>query len=257
MPVSVRPGTRLTSRRLQRLLLIVGLALTVTGCATLGGGPNPGSGARTHPAMAERARTIHAPGIVPPDIKVYSLSAGGVEDLRDDWSAMGRENVVAAVKANLTGRSVVITPLPGDKETQEAIDDVQKLYAVVSESILDHTYGYGPDLFWHKLKGFEYSVGPVDRLLAKVRADALVLVHGADEISSGGRKALQVVGTIIPFAPKPRQGFTGMTIALVDRSGTILWYEAYGRSGGADFRDRESVAAFVKRIMDDFPRLGR
>lgn len=231
--------------------------LALSGCASLGGGPNPGSGARTHPALNQRAKAIQAPAIAPPDIKVYALSAGGVEELRDDWSTAGRENVLAAVKANLTGRPVVITPVQGDRETQEAIDEVQKLYAVVSESILDHTYGYGPDLFWHKLKTFEYSVGPIDRLLTKFRADALVLVHGADEISSGGRKALQVVGTIIPFAPKPRKGFSGMTIALVDRSGTILWYEAYGQSGGADFRDRESVAAFVKGVMDDFPRLGR
>lgn len=245
------------SSRRARAVTLACLALAVSGCATLGGGVQPGFGARTHPALADRVRGIQAPAILPPDIKVYSLSAGGVGELRDDWSAAGRQHVLNAVKANLGGRPTAITPAPGDRETQEAIEEIQALYAAVSETIFDHTYGYGPDLFWHKLQNFEYSIGPVDRLLARHRADALVIVHGADEISTGGRKALQVVGTIVPFAPKPRSGVSGMTLALVDRSGTILWYEAYGRSGGADFRDQESVTAFVKRIMDDFPRLGR
>jgi hypothetical protein len=53
------------------------------------------------------------------------------------------------------------------------------------------------------------------------------------------------------------QGTTVLNIALVDRSGAVLWYKIAGDSGGFDLRDARSAKAFVQRLVADFPAVGR
>jgi hypothetical protein len=50
---------------------------------------------------------------------------------------------------------------------------------------------------------------------------------------------------------------TALNIALMDRSGTVLWYKIAGDSGGFDLRDGKSAKAFVQRLVADFPAVGR
>ena len=41
---------------------------------------------RAHPQFEERSRTIKTVALLPPDVKVYRLTAGGVRELMDEWS---------------------------------------------------------------------------------------------------------------------------------------------------------------------------
>src|SRR5262249_19913711 len=92
---------------------------------------------------------------------------------------------------------------------------------------------YSPNPFVSKLERFEYSVGSVQRIAQKANADAVLLSYGFDEISTGGRKALHAVGTVLPFVPRVSAGATGLCAALVDPAGTILWYNIEPGGGGA------------------------
>lgn len=246
-----------TRRSGLRLVALCAVAIAASGCATSQRNTHRALYTRSHPEMTERVKVVRTTGILPPDIKVYSVSAGGVEEVRDDWSRQGREHVLDAVRRNTGGRVAEIKPAPGDRELEELIGDVQALYRAVSASIVSHTLGWGPDVFRHKVERFEYSIGPIDALLRRQRADALLIVQGYDEVSTGGRKALRTVGAIIPFAPKTASDSAGMSMALVDRTGAVLWFNVDGGGGGIDFRDRESTAQLVEALMTDFPRAGR
>ena len=213
---------------------------------------------RAHPELDRRARAVRVVGLLPPDIKIYELSAGGVTELRDEWSAAGRDAVVQGLTEVFTERGIAIKPLAIDKDQQRTVDDVTVLYRAVSSSIIEHTYKEHP--FHTKLEHFEYSVGALDTLLQKSQADALVIVYGVDEISTNGRKALRGVGLVLGAVtgqPVVSSGMTALNIALVDRSGTVLWYKIAGDSGGFDLRDGKSAKSFVQRLVADFPAIGR
>ena len=213
---------------------------------------------RAHPELDRRAKTVRVVGVLQPDIKIYELTAGGVTELRDEWSAAGRAAVLQGLSEVLKERGVAIKPVVVDKDQQRSVDDVTVLYRAVSGSIIEHTYTQHP--FHTKLENFDYSVGPIDALLQKYQADALVIVYGVDQISSNGRKALRGVGLVLGAVtgqPVVSQGMTALNIALVDRSGAVLWYKIAGDSGGFDLRDARSAKAFVQRLVSDFPAVGR
>src|SRR5262249_36328587 len=93
----------------QRALAFSLLVATVaSGCA-----PSPALQAyqaphRAHPEVDQRARKIRTIAVLPPDIRISSLSAGGVEELREDWSTVGRDNVVKALQTYFNGQPVSI-----------------------------------------------------------------------------------------------------------------------------------------------------
>jgi hypothetical protein len=213
---------------------------------------------RAHPELDRRAKAVRVVGLLPPDIKIYELTAGGVTELRDEWSAAGRDAVVQGLSETLKERGVVLKPLVVDKDLQRSVDDVTVLYRAVSSSIIEHTYKEHP--FQTKLENFDYSVGPIDPLLQKYQADGIVIVYGIDQISTAGRKALRGVGLVLGAVTGQAvvsQGATVLNIALVDRSGAVLWYKIAGDSGGFDLRDSRSARAFVQRLVADFPAVGR
>jgi hypothetical protein len=211
---------------------------------------------RTHPEFEQRVSKITNPGMLPSDVRVYELTAGGVQDLRDDWCKIGKENVQKAVYEALKQRPFKIEQLVVDKEIEEEIEDIQALYRAVSLSIQLHTYN--PQfLFPEKVNHFVYSVGPVDKILKKYGADAIIFVYGFDEISTGGRKALQVAGIIVGaftgVVVGPRAGITAVSVALVDSSGEILWYNLKASVGGKDLRDFDSCASMINDMIGEFP----
>lgn len=223
------------------LLILVSLLLTI-GCA-------PPS-YRAHPELDTRSKNIKTSGLLPPDIKIYEFTAGGVHELRDDWCNIGKDNVMRAFLENLNGKSIEIKTITIDKDIEEEIEDIQALYRAVSTSINMHTYG--PFLFPEKQKNFDYSIGPLDKVLKKVGADAIVFIHGTDEISTSGRKALIAIGFITGIIP--RSGITTLNVSIVDSSGAILWHSIKGNEGGHDLREHSSSKRIVESVLADFPR---
>ncbi len=239
------------SRNSLVLLAAFWLAVTVSGCAT--------PAYRAHPALDSYSTKIRTAALLPADIKVYALSAGGVEELRDDWSEQGRKNVEKAVIDHLKRHKVKVKKIRVNKSNKSQVRDIHALYKAVSDSILLHTYVQG-HTFPEKVKNFEYSVGSIDKLVQPYGADALIIVYGSDEISTGGRKALKAVGAVfgaITGVQGPRSGITEMSVALVDRSGMVLWYNIRGNEGGFDLRKQQNAAGFVSQVMFDFPKVGR
>jgi len=79
--------------------------------------------------------------------------------------------------------------------------------------------------------------------------------------NTGGRKALTAAGIIVGSFTGvfivPRAGISAVSIALVDSSGTILWYNLKASAGGKDLRDFDSCAGMVNNIIGEFPILNK
>lgn len=233
--------------------LLVGASLIEFGCA---GAP---ATYRKNPQFDSSCKNIKTYGLVKPRVEVCEISAGGVKELRDDWCNAARGNVVAALERQFSSKMINLKTIEADVSTSQEFDEVSALYKVVSYSIKAHTYSPG-NIFPEKVDKFDYSLGPIDRLLERYGCDGLLFVYGYDEISSGGRKALMatgaIVGALTGVVVMPRGGVTTIDVALVDAPGSILWY-SFQAQGGSDLRDPGSAAQLVERVMSDFPECRR
>ncbi len=230
------------------LLFALGL---LAGCATV---PY-----RAHPQFDDRVRSIKTVALMPADVKVYELSAGGVPELIDEWSEQGKSNAATAVKSLLAGKGAFslkdVSP-SDDPKLNEAYDEVRALFEAVATSIILHTYH--PALTIPERKdNFRYSLGPILDIASATDADALLFVYGQDHISTGGRKALMAVGLIVGLATRvyvgPRAGVSRLIVALVDaRTGDILWVNVGQAGGSADLRDPTSTQSLATTIFESF-----
>jgi len=209
---------------------------------------------RAHPEFEMRTKDTKISGLLTPDIKIYEFTAGGVRELRDDWCTKGTENVQAALIQCFQEKPLEIKPVAIDEEMEEEMQDIYALYRAVSTSINTHTYGEFK--FPEKMRNFDYSIGPIDKILQKHGIDALIFVYGFDEISTGGRKALQVAGIIAGALTGvvviPRSGITVINASVVDPSGAILWYNIKASEGGYDLRDPQSATKFIRAVLSDY-----
>jgi len=231
--------------------------LTMLALATAGCAPTLQS---NRAELDTRARKLRNVLLLPPDTKICELSVGGVREQRDDWCAAGRKNLEKAIIENLNGKgiSAKVFQVPADMVNE--VEEIKALYQAVKDSMYAHAYfwnGRNHNFFPDRLKNFDYTVGSLDKLLKKQKADGLLLVHADDEISSSGRKALRVVQAITPFATAARSGTTEVEIALTDRKGDILWDNFFYESGGYDLREPDSTRKFVKELLGEFPREGK
>ncbi len=238
-------------RKYGQFLSLVWLVLIASGCAPA---------LRTvHPELESRAKSIHAVGLARPDVRIYQLTAGGVKELMDDWCDQGRTNLTDSVIRELKKKSAQAKALELDKESQQELEDVVALYNAITTSIIWHTTP-SENAFPEKIKNFEYSVGPIDKLLKKYKSDALLVVQGYDEISTGGRKALMAVGNVLGAVTGiqgPHKGITVVSIGLIDKTGALLWYNDWGNAGDFDLRNKGNVADISEALLYQFPRLGK
>lgn len=266
-----------------KILSVLLASQLITGCAST-------PAFRAHPQLEMRSRNIMTPQLIPADIKIYELTAGGDSNLKADWCSVGQENVLKSVKEVFKEKQTELRMIPIDKDIEKELEDIQALYRAVSASILLHVYNQNL-LLPEKQKNFDYSIGPVDKILQKYNTDALIFVHGVDGISTSGRKTAIagaiVIGVLLGaavgaatasagaaasgggFSLAPTHGpiiffppifvsggiMRAISVALVDSSGTVLWYSIKRISGGDDLRDYESCKDIVKDIFSDFPEL--
>ena len=225
----------------------------------------PAAPYRKHPELESRSQIVKNPQLVTPDIKVYEFTAGGVRELRDDWCEIGKRNILKAIndcfkEKRLEVRSIA---LDLDEDTKKELEDIQAVFRAVSISIQLHTYG--PFIFPEKQKNFDYSIGSVEKILQKYGGDALILVHGSDDVPTLGRKFFvgsgglaKLVRDAITGTETPSHlGVTRLSIAIIDPSGKIIWY-GHKSSGSPDqFRDEASAAKLLRLVLEDFSQVKR
>ena len=221
---------------------------------------------RTHPQYEERSRSIRSVALMPPDAKVYGLTAGDKRDLVDEWSETARKNLAQsmATHGGTAGQFVLKAFDPaGSPSTRQEYEDARPLFEAVSLSALAHAYG-GDFGFKTKQERFEYSLGPLTSLAEVTQADALLFVWANDYISTGGRKALiGLLGTMLLLPPytifgvaalASSGGPTLVVTALVEaKTGEVLWFGTHS-SRAYDLRDSASAQSL---LCDVFNELGQ
>jgi hypothetical protein len=192
---------------------------------------------RTRPGAEgwrERTRTI---GILSA-VRVEEVSTGGVEEENVEWTAQAARNVVKALTDGLRARKLKSKPLSWKDDPE--LDEVRLLYAEVGAAIWNFTYPPYP--FPTKRNRFDYTVGPVGRILDRAGVDVLLVAAGAGQTGADGRRLSLLSGHSTAL----------LTLGLVERSGDIIWFDVWG-GRAVDLRSEADVAQTVAKLLSELP----
>lgn len=191
--------------------------------------------------------------LLPPQVFVFELSAGGVPARMSDWEAAARDNLTSAAIRQARESSVfdlVPTP-PLETLALDQLDAHIGLYDRVAQSVF--VYGRGEQSAWaHKKDEFDYTVGSgLSFLREQTGADAALIVLGSDFISTGGRKAAFIAGLALGIIMPLGQSF--MTAGLVDlKTGDVLWM-SFDSSSNMDSRKPDDVDGLMRTLYQSYP----
>jgi hypothetical protein len=202
--------------------------------------------------------------VLRPDVTVGSIATGGMVQPRADWTEQARTSIVQALRAQQASRGGNITiiehrnQLPG--VTAQELADVERLNFAVDQSIVDAKY-LGDSLPTKRGKGLDWTLGAdAVRLGQKTGYDYALFLHAEDEVASGGRIALGLLGLagcFIGFCAPNVGGQQQLDYAsLVDlKTGEVVWFNVVSAGSQVpgikfgDLRTPQGAAQMVDRLL--------
>lgn len=218
------------------------------------------AGAQTYTYLDQSLRNgAHAKTalLVAPDVSVSEISAGGVVEKIPEWSKLARDNVAAALRHVGQGPRLRLAELPPlSADEQHSLDQHVALYNVVAANVHNNSLA-GGELWEKRLKSglTDYTVGPGLAFLAdRTGADTALVVIARDAESSGGRKAMFVLGAMFGVGLPLGQSF--VVAGLIDlRTGRVLW-QSFDRSVSANLRQAQDADKLVEGLFKSYPAAG-
>lgn len=227
--------------RLSALLLILAAALLVSGCATT--------------ASVQQINKLESVGesprilLMPPDIRYYLLTAGGVSEPNAEWTEAAQSNFSVALQDYANSIGANIKPIDKADLSEEEIR-YETLHSAVGTTILQNHFG----MYKLPSKGqtFDWTLGPDIRSIGEnYDADYALFVYYRDYQASGGRIAFAILAAAAGagVATGSEHGFA----SLVDlKSGDIVWFNVVN-VGSGELRDRDGAATAVRSLFKDIP----
>ena len=202
--------------------------------------------------------------VLRPDVTVGSLTTGGMVEPRADWTEQARTNIIAALRAQQSGRGGKLQILERRNQLSgvsgQDVADVERLFYAVGQSIVLHKY-LGAYLPTKRGKGLEYTLGEdAVRLGRTTGYDYALFMHAEDQVASTGRIALGVLGLagcFVGFCAPNVGGAAQLDYAgLVDlHTGEVVWFNVV-RAGSevpgikfGDLRTPQGAEQMVDRLL--------
>jgi hypothetical protein len=202
--------------------------------------------------------------VLRPDVTVGSLTTGGMVEPRADWTDQARRSIVDALRAQQASRGANMTIVEHRDEvpgvTAQELADVERLNFVVDQSIVIHKY-LGDYLPTKRGRGLDWTLGSdAVKLGQKTGYDYALFLHAEDQVASGGRIALGVLGLagcFIGFCAPNVGGQQQLDYAsLVDlKTGEVVWFNVVTAGSQipgvkfGDLRSPQGAAQMVERLL--------
>jgi hypothetical protein len=242
MLIRSRPASR--PARLPKVAVCVLALLAVSGCATT----QSAQQIDRLESVRENPRVV----LMPPDIRYYLLTAGGVAEPNAEWTDAARANFTVAMQDYAASIGTELTLIDANNMSAQEIQ-YETLHSAVGLTILQNHFG----MLKLPAKGgsFDWSLGPDVKSIAEEHdADYALFVYYRDYQASGGRVAFAVLAAAAGAAvvTGSESGFA----SLVDlRDGEIVWFNVVN-AGSGEMRDRNGAATAVKTLFKDIPVAG-
>jgi len=188
--------------------------------------------------------------IMPPDIELFSISAGGVVEPKADWTDAAVKHFKAALDARRQSLGATTVEL-SDKDADDTAE-VNTLHAAIARSIAIHQFGPSYLNLPTKAGKLDWSLGSAVRIIKdRTAGDYALFSWIRDSYASSERAATMVVFALFGIG-LPGGIQTGYA-SLVDlNTGQVVWFNRLIRSSG-DLREREKAAETLNALLENFP----
>jgi hypothetical protein len=196
--------------------------------------------------------------LLPADIVVNELTAGGVVEEVPAWSEQARKAISTALSRFASkSHHFENIPLPElSQKEQEKLEAELAFYDVVGGTAYEVTRN--PDKAWrHKLAHFDYSIGNgLNFIRQKTGADAGIIVTAVDFVPTAERKAMWVAASA--FGASIWMGNPIVFASIVDlETGNILWMNFALEGSYSDLRDQKDADSMIEKLFKLYPGLDK
>lgn len=160
--------------------------------------------------------------MLPVDITIKELTASGLTEEVPEWTKQGKAIVNKLVREHLSNKAnITLQTLPEmSDQTTEIVDQHVALY----DQVAANAHYFGKHEAWKEFREKEgYTLGNgLASLKDQVNADAVLIITGADFISSSGRQGLAILAAM--GGSSIRMGHSILHAGVVDMdTGNLLW----------------------------------
>jgi len=190
--------------------------------------------------------------MLPADVELFELSAGGVLTPKADWTASAQKFMAGAIARRKTGWNLSMQTMT--EADADEFAELVGLQAAVARSIaLHHLSPAGPLRLPSKADQLNWNLGDAMRPLgAKTGARYGLFIWMRDSYASAERKALMVGMALLGVGISAGVQFG--YASLVDlETGQVVWMNQV--MGLGDLRDEQAAAASVSTLFTGFPVL--
>jgi hypothetical protein len=191
--------------------------------------------------------------IMPTDIELFSISAGGVAEPKADWT----ESASKYFKEALVKKKQTLGLDTVEVSEKDADDfaDINALHAAIARAISMHHFGPGNLNLPTKDGKLDWSLGESAREVKKTTgADYALFSWVRDGYASAERVAAMVAIAVLSLGRvAPGGGMQTGYASLVDlNTGQVVWFNRLQRGTG-DLREAEKAAETVNTLLNQFP----
>ncbi len=188
--------------------------------------------------------------ILPVDVAVKELTAGGIAEEVPDWSQQGASIVEKATRQIIeTRKNIKIIPMPDlSEQEKKLVEQHTALYDLVA----GNAFTFNSHPAWKAQREKEgYTLGKgLAFLKDRCEADNVLMVIGQDYISSGGRKTASffaaALGVYVPL------GYAVLHAGVVDlETGNVLWMNT-SMSQSLTFKEEKDAQAMVNLVFEKY-----
>jgi hypothetical protein len=185
--------------------------------------------------------------LMPPDVELYAISAGGIPEPREDWTRAAQQHIRDIYRERKAKAKVEVVELPEDGD--EAVEHVKHLHGAVARAILLHHRGQYA--LPSKQGRLDWTLGPdIEVLRKKSGADYALFLHVRDSYATTARVLTVFVSALFGAIVMPG-GVQQISASLVDlRSGQVVWFHRLERVIG-DLRERDAARETLDSLLYD------
>lgn len=188
--------------------------------------------------------------VLPADMELFSISAGGVSEPRADWTQAAQKHFAEALAAQRRRLGASLAELTVAQAEEFA--DIAALHRAVADAIYVHHTRGGTMKLPTKGGRLDWSLGEaVQPLRDKTGADYALFTWIRDSYASSERKAVMIGMALLGSVTLGGEqiGYA----SLVDlKTGRVVWFNELSRMWG-DLRDAHSARETVEALLQGFP----
>ena len=189
--------------------------------------------------------------LMPADIELYSISAGGVPEPKADWTEAAQKNFKAALDRKKSSLGVTLIDVP--EAALDELTELNALHTAVARAIVLHHLG--PAHLPTKEGKMDWSLGEAAGAARKATgADYALYTWIRDGYATAERMAAMAAVAVLTLGRAvPGGGQQSAYASLVDlRTGQVVWFNRIQRASG-DLREADRAEETLDALLAKFP----